>query len=131
VQAAVIVVPNSLTTQEGNTNSGAPFALGVHDKIRYQQVYAASAFLSLPGPHLITQLAFRPDADVGYAFTRTIPDIQINLSTTSTSPDELSVVFAENVGVDETHDRGTCVFVPPETVPPRSRRRRVRTLQRP
>jgi DNA invertase Pin-like site-specific DNA recombinase len=29
------------------------------------------------------------------------------------------------------NDRGTCVFVPPETVPPRSRRRRVRTLNRP
>jgi DNA invertase Pin-like site-specific DNA recombinase len=29
------------------------------------------------------------------------------------------------------NDRGTCVFVPPETVPPRSRRRRVGTLQRP
>jgi hypothetical protein len=29
------------------------------------------------------------------------------------------------------NDRGTWVFVPPETVPPRSRRRRVRTLKRP
>jgi hypothetical protein len=29
------------------------------------------------------------------------------------------------------NDRGTCVFVPPETVPPRSRRRRVGTLNRP
>jgi hypothetical protein len=29
------------------------------------------------------------------------------------------------------NDRGTCMFVPPETVPPRSRRRRVRTLKRP
>jgi hypothetical protein len=29
------------------------------------------------------------------------------------------------------HDRGTCVFVPPETVPPRSRRRRVGTPNRP
>jgi hypothetical protein len=28
-------------------------------------------------------------------------------------------------------DRGTCVFVPPETVPPRSRRQRLRTLKRP
>jgi hypothetical protein len=30
-----------------------------------------------------------------------------------------------------SHDRGTWVFVLPETVPPRSRRRRVRTLKRP
>jgi hypothetical protein len=29
------------------------------------------------------------------------------------------------------HDRGTCVFVPPEIIPPCSRRQRVRTLQRP
>jgi hypothetical protein len=28
------------------------------------------------------------------------------------------------------HDRGTCVFVPPETIPPRNRRRRVSTLKR-
>jgi DNA invertase Pin-like site-specific DNA recombinase len=30
-----------------------------------------------------------------------------------------------------SNDRGTCVFVPPETVPPRSRRRRVGPLNRP
>jgi hypothetical protein len=100
VHAAVIVVP-SLTTQEGNTNSGAPFSLGINNSMRFQQVYAASAFVSLPGPHLITHLAFRPDGDFGYPTSFTIPDIQINLSTTSASPDGLSPVFQDNVGSDE------------------------------
>jgi hypothetical protein len=102
--AAVVVVPQSAATVEGNFSQIGPFNIapfGVPSQ-RYQQVFAASAFASLTQPHLITHIAFRPDAVEGAAFSATIPDIRINLSTTSRPPDGLSGTFAENVGADDT-----------------------------
>jgi hypothetical protein len=65
--AAVIVVPNSLAAVEGNVSNGFPFNIGDSGlpSQRYQQVFAASEFLSLAGPHFITQIAFRPNATFG------------------------------------------------------------------
>jgi len=100
-----IVVPNSLSNTEGNSNNGYPFDLaetGLSSQ-RYQQVYAASQFSGLPsGGGFITQLIFRPDAGAGHAFTSTLPDIQIDLSTTSAGDDGLSTTYANNVGADDT-----------------------------
>lgn len=98
-QAATLVVPNSLSATEGNftdTLIPAPF--------RYQQVYKNSDFTSLSGsqPLKITQIAFRPDAKVGSAFSFTLSDIQLDLSTTKAEPDNLSTTFANNVGADDT-----------------------------
>ena len=45
-------------------------------------------------------MSFRPDASSGNAFSTTLPDIQIDLSTTSFGPDALSPFFATNVGID-------------------------------
>jgi hypothetical protein len=102
--ATTIVAPNSLATVEGNANNGFPFNITEFNlsSQRYQQVFAASEFLSLSGPQLLTQIAFRPDAEGGAAFSSTISSIQINLSTTSAAPDGLSTTFADNVGVDNT-----------------------------
>jgi hypothetical protein len=102
--AAVVVVPNNLAATEGNENNTAPFDIGLFgfSSQRYQQVFAASAFASVSGPQLITQIAFRPDAQTGGAFSSTIPNIQINLSTTSATPDGLSATFANNVGSNDT-----------------------------
>lgn len=92
------VIPNALVAAEGNeaseflTGNGAP-------AVRYQQVFAASQF-SRPG--LITEIAFRPDAVKGQAFSTTLPNTRISLSTTSTAPDSLSATFANNIGPDET-----------------------------
>ena len=85
-QAAAIVVPNALASQEGNSNN--TFAFG--DANRYQQVYASSEFSSLSGPALITGISFRPDAQFGFAFSFTIPNISINMSTTSSGPGTLN-----------------------------------------
>jgi hypothetical protein len=93
-QAGTIVVPNSLSSAEGNSNNEWPF----RDSQRYQQVYAASQFGS---GGLITQIAFRPDVTFGNAFSMTIANIQIDLSTTSATPDGLSDTFASNVGADD------------------------------
>jgi len=102
-QAATIVAPGNLSNIEGNQNNNIPFNdFAVSPEgIRYQQVFAATDFLSIE-PGLITQIAFRPNAGrSGNAFSSTIPKIQINLSTTSLLPDALSTTFTENVGNDE------------------------------
>lgn len=103
-EAVSIVVPNSLAATEGATNFGFPFNIapsGLSSQ-RFQQIFAASEFASLSGPQSIAQIAFRPDADFGNAFSSTISNIQINLSTTSKAPDGLSTTFANNVGADDT-----------------------------
>jgi hypothetical protein len=51
---------------------------------------------------LITQIAFRPDAFLGRAFSGILPDIQINLSTITLGADGLSLVFANNLGLNDT-----------------------------
>jgi len=90
-----IVVPNANANSEGDASfSGGPF--------RLQQVYASSQFAVAGGPLIITQIAFRPDGDVGSAFTTTNSSLQLNLSTTSAAPDALSATFASNVGADDT-----------------------------
>jgi hypothetical protein len=93
-QADAIVVPNSLTSTEGNSNNDWPFAIA----LRYQQVYAASQFAD---SGLITRIAFRPDATFGGAFSEMIANIEIDLSTTSATPDGLSSTLASNVGADD------------------------------
>ena len=104
-QAATLVVPNGLNTSEGNDNNAFPFSIeGAQiPSMRYQQVYGSSQFgaLSATG-EFITEIRLRPDAANGSAFAATLPDIQINLSTTAAAPDGLSATFANNVGVDNT-----------------------------
>ncbi|MCC5670454.1 PEP-CTERM sorting domain-containing protein [Nostoc sp. CHAB 5784] len=95
---AAIIVPNELKATEGDINNGFPFSLDFQG--RYQQVFSASAFASLSEPQLISQIAFRPDADFGNAFSSTLSSILINLSTTTSVPDNLSNTFANNVGAD-------------------------------
>jgi len=104
LRADEIVVPNGLESVEGNGNNGFPFNIanfGVASQ-RYQQVYGAPDFAALPGPVLITELIFRPDGGLGRPFNQTLTDVQINLSTTSVEPDNLSATFADNVGTDDT-----------------------------
>jgi len=98
-----IVVPANLADVEADSWNSFPFSIGGLNVLsqRYQQVYAASAFSALAEPGLITALAFRPDFEVGVAFSVTLGDVQINLSTTSAEPDALSNNFANNVGLDD------------------------------
>jgi hypothetical protein len=88
----LIVAPNSLAGTEGNSN------LQTDANARLQQVYASSQFSALSGPVYITQIAFRPDAPFGHAFTVTNSGLLITLSSTGKAPDGLSPTFAENVG---------------------------------
>ncbi|MEX2142462.1 MAG: cadherin-like domain-containing protein [Pirellulales bacterium] len=93
-----VVVPNALETVEGNDAS--EFLTGDRRavSIRYQQVFAASQFAE---GGAITQIAFRPEAARGTAFSGTLSNVRIGLSTTSRMPDDLNAAFANNVGSDE------------------------------
>lgn len=100
----LIVSPGAETSTEGSGNNGFPFNIAQFalSSQRYQQVYGASDFSSLGGPELITQILFRPDAQSGSAFSSTLPNVQIDLSTTAAAPDALSPTFASNVGANDT-----------------------------
>jgi hypothetical protein len=67
--------------------------------LRYQQVFPASDFDILDGPHLITQIALRPDAE-GAPPEATTDDLEVRLSVTSRGPENLSTVFEQNVESD-------------------------------
>jgi hypothetical protein len=89
----------------GNSDSLIPFGLEQQGipSARYQQVYNASDFSSLAaGGGFITELRFRSDPVSGRPFTAGLLDIQINLSTTLRAADGLSLVFADNIGTDDT-----------------------------
>ncbi len=100
--ATTIVSPSAFASIEGPGANGAPFdvAHGGTTSHRYQQVYSASEFSGVSGPVFITQLAFRPDHSA-HPFDGTIASIQLNLSTVSSDPDELSLEFGDNIGADE------------------------------
>lgn len=102
--AQSVVVPNNKAAVEGNTDNAWPFNIshfGLSSQ-RYQQVYDKSQFAALSGPETITAILFRPDYAFGSAFSSTLPSIQIDLSTTSKTPDGLGTTFASNVGADDT-----------------------------
>ena len=107
-KATTIVVPNNLATTEGNIDNAVPFNLAYANLTsrRYQQVFDASQFSSFTGPQLITQIAFRPDRRYGSAFSSTLANIQIDLSTTNVDSDSINTLFSSNVGSDNTtvHD---------------------------
>ena len=101
-----IVVPNSAASTEGDGANSFPFDISSAgrptDTMRYQQLYDASQFSGLGSAGFITQIIFRPDISFGFAFSSTLSDMQINLSTTSVPDDGLSLLFANNIGTDET-----------------------------
>jgi hypothetical protein len=95
-----LVVPNEWSTAFGD--AGNLFPLFSDQPIRYQQIFDASQFSRLnPGGGLINRIAFRGHGP-GTPFTGTVPQLQVNLSTTSKAPDNLSSTFADNVGADDT-----------------------------
>ena len=98
--AGPLVVPNEWSTAQGDT--GNLFPLFSAKPMRYQQVFDAGQFARLnPGGGLINRIAFRGHGP-GVPFTGTVPQLQVNLSTTSKAPDGLSSTFAQNVGADDT-----------------------------
>jgi len=103
---AVDVVPAFAANQEGDVFTSAPFDIAAIPaaSMRYQQVYNASEFASWVGPRQVTQIAFRPSGSVGVgqAFTATLANVRIDLSTTNKAANGLNTQFAANVGADDT-----------------------------
>lgn len=99
-RADVVVAPNANESVAGGGDNRFPFL--VDPGMRYQQVFDASQFASLAGPQYITQFALRNGIFVSTAFSATIADIVIRLSTTDAAPDALSTTFADNLGADAT-----------------------------
>ena len=97
-RAEVVVVPNTLATNDGDTSFTAPEGSAV---LRLMQIFDASQFGTLSGPSFLTQFAWRPDTIPGLAGPRT-PTLRIYASTTSRSVDELSTTFADNLGTNNT-----------------------------
>jgi hypothetical protein len=98
--AGPLVAPNDWANAFGD--AGNLFPLFSSKPIRYQQVFDAGQFSRLnPGGGLINRIAFRGHGP-GIPFTANVPQLQVNLSTTSKTPDGLSSTFAENVGPNDT-----------------------------
>jgi len=96
-KADQIVVPNYATNSQSPNSAEGEF----NEIIRYQAVYGAAEFPSYP--ILISEIRWRPDSlQQGAVSNATISNIQINLSTTSKSADQLSLIFTENIGTDDT-----------------------------
>lgn len=95
------VLPREAYAQDGNASSSSPLNITpALQNQRLQQVYGA---VDLPRvPILIQEIAFRPDASTGLAFSSTLGNVQINLSTTAKSVNELSLEFGRNVGLNDT-----------------------------
>ena len=109
--AGYVIAPADRVVTEGTIANFYPFGIDITDPAinqnpltsqRYQQAYAASLFAGYDGPLTITGISFRPDATFGGAFAATLADIQINLSTTPRALSELTGVFADNLGGDDT-----------------------------
>lgn len=95
-----IVAPNNLASVEGNSGDAYPF-VSDGNTVRYQEVFDASQFSTLSGGGgIVTGLVLRRNG-VNPPINTTITNLQINLSTTTRAPNNLSVVFSQNIGLNE------------------------------
>ena len=103
-RAGEVVVPSAQVGAEGNWNNGFPFNIGYWQipSMRYQQVYGAADWAAVSEPVLITEIRFRKDGGFTGGFSSVLPHVQINLSTTIFAPDQLTRIFDDNVGLDDT-----------------------------
>jgi len=96
LRAQVIVVPNTLATNDGN---GTSTSVSGPASVRWLQIHDASQFGALSGPSFLTQFAYRPDRILGQSGPRSLT-LRIYASTTSRSVAGLSTTFAENLGTN-------------------------------
>lgn len=97
-QSIQVVSPSAYADVEADSHLG-----DLTGGARGQQVFPASDFESLPaGYQTITRLAFRPSVELKEPLQITFHDLQLHFSTTNSSPQKLSLAFADNIGPDET-----------------------------
>ncbi len=98
---ATVLSPNV----SGSGNGGGPGAFllsrDVAPSLRYQEVHGQIDFARFgTTPVLITDIAYAPL--FGHVIDVNLPSMEIHLSTTTNGPDQLSSVFAENVGANDS-----------------------------
>ncbi len=93
---ASLVLPNIYEHTDDGYNSGHLDEVNT----RWQTVYGADQFPQ--HPITIHEIRYRPSRVSGKAFSTTIQNLQINLSTSQKAPNALSRTFAENLGTDDT-----------------------------
>jgi len=83
---------------DGAASNGYPFHIA--QPLRYQQVFAATEFETLPSPARIDQILFRADMaqSTQRPFSSTLANVRIELSTTPAKPDGLDKRFDRNFG---------------------------------
>jgi hypothetical protein len=96
---AQVVVPNALANVEGNSSTSDPFT---SSSFRFQQVFDASQFSFLGSTSFarIDSISFRIDGASSDNVLYSFGGASVQLSTTTKSADDLSAVFAENIGAD-------------------------------
>jgi len=98
LRAQVIVAPNTLATNDGNTSGTS---VSGPRSVRWLEIHDASQFGALSGPSLLTQFAYRPDRILGQSGPRSWT-LRVYASTTRRSVAGLSTTFAENIGTNNT-----------------------------
>lgn len=98
LRAQVVVVPNSLATNDGNGSATSPAGPA---SARWLHIHDASQFGALSGPSFLTQFAYRPDRILGESGPRSWT-LRIYASTTSRSIAGISTTFAANLGTNNT-----------------------------
>ena len=109
-QQIALYAPANLADRFGSASSDTPFnrySISTPTEnlsMRYQQVMSPSSFSSeVLKSGWITAVSFRADEGGGrFGWGGTLPDLQVNLSTTTKLPDALSPIFAENIGTEST-----------------------------
>jgi hypothetical protein len=95
-----VVVPNALAAVEGGGANSFPLS-NISQNHRYQQVYRASDFAVLAGPHRILEVRFRPNGTSTFPAWSATAQLEVLFSTVLRGPDELSPVYSENPGSNE------------------------------
>ncbi len=98
VNAALFAVPQSLSTTDGSGSLNSPFLTFSQTPLgmRYQQIMDAGQLPS--GSILINGISFRPNqTGFGYSYDWSV-DLELRLSTTSVMAQDISQVFADNLG---------------------------------
>jgi hypothetical protein len=99
LRAQVVVVPNELAANDGNSSTTAPPEGS--GAIHRMHIFDASQFSALSGPAFLTQIAFRPDTIPGPVGPRTAT-LRIYASTTSRTATGMSTTFSQNIGTNKT-----------------------------
>jgi hypothetical protein len=92
------VVPFGFENENGNSNDGIFESGGTFQEL-FRASYLATQWQT---PVALTEVAFRVSEGVPLSLQATVPRLEIRFSTSSRSPENMSLFYSANRGVDET-----------------------------